>query len=154
MKPSLNSVFTIESIGSIEMIKIGELAKISGCSVQTIRHYEKEQLLAAKLRSDGNFRLYDHADIERLLFIKHCRSLDLSLAEIRQLLSLNDSPMSQCDAVNQMIEQHIEQVERRIADLTQLNKQLKALRLSCNSKRTVEHCGILKQLNEAVSQTN
>tara|TARA_R100000789_G_scaffold45974_1_gene46809 strand:- start:132 stop:545 length:414 start_codon:yes stop_codon:yes gene_type:complete len=136
------------------IIKIGELAKISGCSVQSIRHYEKEQLLSAKIRSDGNFRLYDQADIERLLFIKHCRSLDLSLGEIRQLLSLNDSPMSQCDDVNQMIEQHIEQVERRIAELTLLNKQLKALRRSCTSKRTVEHCGILKQLNKAVSQNN
>tara|TARA_R110002126_G_scaffold257192_4_gene400217 strand:- start:3066 stop:3479 length:414 start_codon:yes stop_codon:yes gene_type:complete len=136
------------------IIKIGELAKISDCSVQSIRHYEKEQLLSAKIRSDGNFRLYDQADIERLLFIKHCRSLDLSLAEIRQLLTLHHSPMSQCEDVNQMIEQHIEQVERRIAELTLLNKQLKALRRSCTSKRTVEHCGILKQLNKAVSQSN
>ena len=57
------------------MIKIGELSKVTGCSVQTIRHYEKEQLIASAERSEGNFRLYDEVAVEQLLFIKHCRSL-------------------------------------------------------------------------------
>lgn len=74
------------------MIKIGELSKVTGCSVQTIRHYEKEQLIASAERSEGNFRLYDEVAVEQLLFIKHCRSLDLSLPEIRQLLGLSRSP--------------------------------------------------------------
>ena len=61
------------------MIKIGELSKVTGCSVQTIRHYEQEHLSASADRSDGNFRLDDEVAVEQLLFIKHCRSLDLSL---------------------------------------------------------------------------
>ena len=77
------------------MKKIGELSKVTGCSVQTIRHYEKEHLIASAERSEGNFRLYDESAVERLLFIKHCRSLDLSSPEIRQLLALNRSPGSQ-----------------------------------------------------------
>ena len=131
------------------MIKIGQLSAVTGCSIQTIRHYEKEQLLAAVGRSEGNFRLYDEAAIEQLLFIKHCRSLDLSLPEIRQLLALNRSPGAQCDDVNRMMDAHIEQVEARIRELTARNEQLKTLRCSCSNHRTVEQCGILRNLSLA-----
>ncbi|MFK4754770.1 Cd(II)/Pb(II)-responsive transcriptional regulator [Oceanobacter antarcticus] len=128
-------------------MKIGELAKRTDCSVQTIRHYEKEQLIASVERSEGNFRLYDEAAVEQLLFIKHCRSLDLSLPEIRQLLGLSRSPSAQCDDVNRMIDAHIDQVEARIQELTKLNEQLRMLRRSCSNRRTVEQCGILRNLS-------
>lgn len=129
------------------MMKIGELSKVTGCSVQTIRHYEKEQLIASAERSEGNFRLYDEAAVEHLLFIKHCRSLDLSLPEIRKLLALNRSPGAQCGDVNRMMDRHIEQVEARIQELTRLNEQLRMLRRSCSNRRTVEQCGILRNLS-------
>jgi Cd(II)/Pb(II)-responsive transcriptional regulator len=128
-------------------MKIGELAKLTGCSVQTIRYYEKEQLLPSTRRSEGNFRLYDEASAEQLLFIKLCRGLDLSLSEIRQLLALKRSPGAQCDEVNRMMEAHIHQVEARIRELTQLHEQLRALRSHCSNQRTVEQCGILQTLS-------
>ena len=90
---------------------------------------------------------YDEAAVEQLLFIKQCRSLDLSLQEIRQLLALNRSPGAQCDDVNRMMDRHIEQVEARIQELTKLNEQLRMLRLSCSNRRTVEQCGILRNLS-------
>jgi DNA-binding transcriptional MerR regulator len=68
-------------------IRISDLAKRSGCEVVTIRYYG---LLPKPARSGGNFRLY--GDIERLQFIRHCRSLDMRLAEIRTLLSLRQMP--------------------------------------------------------------
>ena len=132
-------------------MKIGELAKLTGCSVQTIRYYEKEQLLPSTRRSEGNFRLYDEASAEQLLFIKLCRGLDLSLSEIRQLLILKRSPSAQCDDVNRMMETHIQQVEARIRELTQLSEQLKALRGHCSNQRTVEQCGILQTLSSIQS---
>jgi Cd(II)/Pb(II)-responsive transcriptional regulator len=128
-------------------MKIGELAKLTGCSVQTIRYYEKEQLLPSTRRSEGNFRLYDEASAEQLLFIKLCRGLDLSLSEIRQLLALKRSPGAQCDEVNRMMEAHIHQVEARIRELTQLHEQLSTLRGHCSNQRTVEQCGILQTLS-------
>nr|MBP6700075.1 MerR family DNA-binding protein [Halioglobus sp.] len=94
-----------------------------------------------------NFRLYDGASAEQLVFIKLCRGLDLSLSEIRQLLILKRSPNAQCDDVNRMIEVHIQQVESRIRELTQLNEMLKALRGRCSDQRTVEQCGILQTLS-------
>lgn len=128
-------------------MKIGELAKLTDCSVQTIRYYEKEKLLSSIQRSEGNFRLYDKNAVKQLLFIKHCRSLDLSLSEIRQLITLSVSPDAQCEDVNHMMDAHIRQVEARIKELTQLQEQLKAIRHSCSSKRTVEQCGILNALS-------
>ncbi len=128
-------------------MKIGELAKTTGCTVQTIRHYEKEKLLTSTQRSEGNFRLFGAAAIERVLFIKQCRSLDLSLPEIRQLTELNESPNSNCDDVNVMIDRHILDVEQRIQELARLRGQLKSLRGSCESDRTVENCGILQNLS-------
>lgn len=131
-------------------MKIGELAKISGCSVQTIRYYEKERLLESIKRSEGNFRLYDSSVIEQLTFIKHCRSLDLTLSEIRQLLELNRSPDIQCDDINKMIDNHIDQVELRIDELNNLRRQLKSLRASCSSNRTIDQCGILQNLSSDI----
>ncbi len=128
-------------------MKIGKLATLCGCSVQAIRHYEKEGLLVSSGRSEGNFRLYDESAIDQLMFIKHCRTLDLSLVEIRQLVELNRSPGKECDSVNQMIDRHIEQVERRTRELKKLQRQLKILRDSCSSSRTIGQCGILQNLS-------
>jgi len=128
-------------------MKIGELAKRTNCTVQSIRHYDKEGLISASARSEGNFRLYDRSTIDRLMFIKHCRSLDLSIIEIRQLLHLSDSPDERCEDINRMIDSHVIEVEQRISDLQSLRKQLKSLRNSCSDKRTVKQCGILSNLS-------
>ena len=128
-------------------MKIGELAKLTGCSVQTIRYYEKENLLASKRRSEGNFRLYDQSAVEQLMFIKHCRSLDLALSEVRQVIELNQSAGTHCDDVNKMIDNHIEQVEQRMTELGRLRQHLTSLRDSCSTNRTVEECGILRNLS-------
>jgi len=67
-------------------MKIGELATATETAIETIRFYEREGLLKAAARSQGNFRLYEIAHHERLQFIRYCRSLDMSLDEIRVLL--------------------------------------------------------------------
>lgn len=105
-------------------IRIGDLAKRSGCEVVTIRYYEKEGLLPKPARSGGNFRLYGEAHIERLQFIRHCRSLDMTLSEIRALLGLRDNPMQDCGEVNTLLEAHIQQVEMRVSALLQLKRHL------------------------------
>lgn len=127
-------------------LKIGKLAKRSGCSIQAIRHYEKEGLLSSFARSEGNFRLYDQYAEDRLLFIKRCRSLDLSLLEVKHLLELSQSPEMTCSEVNVMVEQHIQQVEKRLVELRRLRQQLLELRENCSQDRTVEQCGIIKNL--------
>ena len=60
--------------------------------METIRYYEREGLLPERMRSEGNYPLYDRVHVERLSFIRHCRSLDMMPDEIRVLLQLRDTP--------------------------------------------------------------
>lgn len=127
-------------------IRIGDLAKRSGCEVVTIRYYEKEGLLPKPARSGGNFRLYGDAHIERLQFVRHCRSLDMTLNEIRALLGLRDNPTQDCGEVNALLDTHIQQVEVRVEALLRLKRHLVDLREKCSGSRPVEACGILQGL--------
>lgn len=129
-------------------MRIGELSKKTGCDVQTIRYYEREGLLPASARSDANYRIYGNEHFERLSFIRHCRALDMTLEEIRTLLRYRDSPNEACDAVNTLIDEHIEHVITRIASLQELAKQLKTLRVRCSEPRRVKDCAILSGLSD------
>ncbi|MDE1168429.1 MAG: Cd(II)/Pb(II)-responsive transcriptional regulator [Pseudomonas sp.] len=127
-------------------MKIGELAKATDCQVETIRYYEKENLLPSPARSDGNYRLYTQAHVERLTFIRNCRTLDMTLEEIRSLLNLRDSPQDQCESVNTLIDEHIHHVKARIDGLIALQTQLLELRQRCSSVSVNDQCGILQRL--------
>lgn len=130
------------------MVRIGELAKKAGCLVQTVRFYESEGLLLEPARSDGNFRLYDDAHLQRLLFIRRCRAMDLTLDEIRELLSFRDRPELDCGDVNALVDSRIAQVRVKIKELRELERELVDLRRSCDTARTARECGILNSLGE------
>ncbi|MDO8770037.1 MAG: Cd(II)/Pb(II)-responsive transcriptional regulator [Burkholderiaceae bacterium] len=132
------------------MLQIGELAKRAGCKVQTIRFYEGEGLLLEPVRSTGNFRLYDENHLERLLFIRRCRSRDMTLEEIRNLLTFRDQPELNCGEVNELVDAHIVQVRAKIRELKGLEQQLIELRHSCDSVRSAKECGILNGLAQAL----
>lgn len=127
-------------------MKIGELAQVAQCTVETIRYYEKEGLLPVPARTAGNFRVYGPEHAERLRFIRNCRALDMSHREIHALLRLADQTAEDCGAVNAVFDQHIAHVDERIRELTQLKQQLATLRQRCQSEQTVQSCGILQGL--------
>ncbi|AGI25550.1 Cd(II)/Pb(II)-responsive transcriptional regulator [Pseudomonas sp. MT3] len=129
-------------------MKIGELAKLTGCPVETIRYYEREGLLPEPSRSEGNYRQYDAVHVERLSFIRHCRSLDMTQEEIRILLGLRDRPESDCGTANRLIDEHLHHVEVRIAELQSLSQQLRDLRARCRGEGNSEDCGILRELEQ------
>ena len=122
-------------------MKIGELAKLTDCAVETIRYYERENLLPEPARSDGNYRVYTQAHAERLTFIRNCRTLDMTLEEIRSLLALRDSPQDQCESVNALIDEHIHHVKARIDGLMALQTQLLDLRQRCAKGRILISAG-------------
>lgn len=139
-------------------MKIGELARRSGCPVETIRYYEREGLIPEPLRSAANYRLYGEAHAERLGFIRHCRALDMTLDEIRSLLTYHDHPEQPCGEVNALIDEHLEHVAARIAQLQALEQALVALRARCNGVSAAGECGILSELarpveSEAIQET-
>ena len=128
---------------------IGELARATGCGIETIRYYEHEGLLPKPARTSGNFRRYGQEHAELLSFIRHCRSLDMALNEIKMLLRFRSAPDENCREVNALLDAHIGHVEKRIAELQSLEGQLRALRDRCNSGRSAEDCGILQGLGGA-----
>ena len=133
-------------------MRIGNLAEATGTPVETIRYYEREGLIPAAQRSDNNYRLYTTAHAERLAFIRHCRNLDMTLDEIRSLLRLRDAPPENCGEINDLLDEHIGHVAKRIRELRALERDLKSLRARCTSPQAIDACGILNQLDSAAAQ--
>lgn len=131
-------------------MKIGELARRTGVQVETIRYYECEGLLPETARTEGNYRIYGEAHAERLSFVRNCRSLDMTLDEIRVLLRFKDSPEVKCDAVNTLLDEHIGHVANRIREMRQLERHLKGLRELCQVAQDAGHCGILNELAQNI----
>ena len=132
-----------------DLFKIGQLATQTGSKVETIRYYEQQRLLPQPARSDGNYRLYGAEHVKRLQFIRHCRSLDMTLDEIRTLLDFRDTSDANCAGVNTLLDKHIGHVADRIKDLKALQTQLKQLRQQCHSVQSMVQCGILQELDKA-----
>ena len=130
------------------VMKIGELAHTTGTQIETIRYYEREGLLPSPARTEGNFRVYTEGHVQRLTFIRHCRSLDMALDEIRTLLHFKDAPDENCGDVNALLDAHIGHVAERIRDLRALEKQLKGLRERCGESKVAADCGILGELSQ------
>jgi Cd(II)/Pb(II)-responsive transcriptional regulator len=130
-------------------MKIGDLARAADTPVETVRYYEREGLLPPPARTASNYRAYEQQHLERLLFIRQARALDMSLDEVRVLLRFKDSPQEDCGNVNQVLDEHIGHVSRRIQELRALERQLKALRAQCAEAREAGACGILGGLAKA-----
>jgi len=132
-------------------MKIGELARLTGTAVETIRFYEREGLLPEAARTSGNYRVYGDDQAERLAFIRRCRSLDMTLDEIRALLVFKAAPQENCQGVNELLDEHIGHVARRIEELRSLEGQLRQLRHQCHDGDAADGCGILKGLSEGLA---
>lgn len=130
-------------------MRIGELAKQTGCDVETIRYYEKTGLLPEPGRNDAGYRLYEPEHQERLQFIRHCRSLQMGLSDIRVLLDFRSQPSAECRGVDELLDHHISLIRVRMDALQSLEQQLIRLRHQCEDPHSVEECGILQNLNDA-----
>lgn len=130
-------------------MKIGQLAKAAGCQPVTVRFYERKGLLGVAGRSDSNYRVYGSQDLERLLFIRNCRSLGLTLAEIERLVEIYDCPSDDCSDVNTCLDKHLEEVEKQMQALSQLQGELRRLRSRCAVPGASSGCGVLAALTGA-----
>lgn len=124
---------------------IGDLAKRTGTTVETIRYYEKVGLLPAPLRTQGNYRAYDEGLLGRLSFVRRARDLGFSLDQIRELLKLADEKDRSCDAVDAIARQHLDEIDRKIADLTAMRGALADIVGHCG-QGTVADCLIIEAL--------
>jgi Cd(II)/Pb(II)-responsive transcriptional regulator len=130
-------------------MRIGELAKKAGVDVQTVRYYEREGLLAAPSRTASGYRAYGPEHLERLNFVRHCRSLDMPVAEIKRLIDLSGDARVSCDEVDGLVRAHLERVRAKRIALQHLESQLATLSAQCASGHRVADCGILGELIHA-----
>lgn len=127
-------------------MRIGELSRVTGVDVETIRYYEKAGLLPAPLRSANGYREYAPPHLERLAFIRHYRALDLPLNDIQRLLNFVDHPDADCEDINQLIDVQLARVQARLQSMQVLEQQLLALRAQCHTHHAARECGILQEL--------
>lgn len=128
--------------------RIGDLARATDTRVETIRWYEKQGLLPRPPRTAGNYRLYGEAELGRLSFIRRARDLGFSLDQVRALLDLAANADRDCSSVDVIAAEHLAEVDRKIADLTALRRELSSLLTSCRGG-TVATCRIIDALAPA-----
>jgi len=133
-------------------MRIGELAKRANCDIETIRFYEKSGMLNAPGRNSNGYRAYQAEHLECLQFIRHCRSLQIGLSEIRVLLDLKSNRSAGCQSVDDLLDRHIGRVREQMATLKLLEQQLVALREQCQGPHSIDECGILQNLTEATER--
>ncbi len=112
----------------LEGMRIGELAARFGLNPKTIRYYEEIGLLKRAGRSESGYRLYGKPDVERLGFIRRAKKLDLSLDEIRDILSAQEEGSPPCGQVLGLIDTKIEVIDQRMAELATFRAELATLR--------------------------
>jgi DNA-binding transcriptional MerR regulator len=113
-------------------MRIGQAAQASGMSTASIRFYEQQGLLGPAVRADNGYRYYSAKDIDRLRQIRTCRSLDMSLDEVQQLLNVPIDDADACKTTTQVLRQHLQHVENRITELQELQSRLMALMALCD----------------------
>ncbi|GIK80983.1 MAG: MerR family transcriptional regulator [Alphaproteobacteria bacterium] len=124
---------------------IGDLARETGCKVQTIRYYEQIGLMPEPGRTSGNQRRYDRVHVERLAFVRHARELGFPLEAIRELLGLADDPDRSCEAADRIARRQLEHVESRISRLRTLEAELKRMIRQCRGGRVAD-CRVIEAL--------
>ncbi|APR38172.1 MerR family transcriptional regulator [Paraburkholderia sp. SOS3] len=123
---------------------IGSLSQLAGVNVETIRYYEKVDLLPAASRASNGYRQYDGKSLERLSFIRRGRELGFTIDEIRDLLTLAHHPERPCADADRMTRAHIADIEGKIRDLQRMRRALRQV-AHCAGP-TAEHCKLLHAL--------
>lgn len=118
----------------MEKITIGKLAEMSGVGVETVRFYQRKELLREP-KSDGAVRTYNEEDAQRIMFIKRAQDLGFTLSEVKELLELNTKPRMTCGTVKTKTEAKIQEIETKIADLSRMKASLKKLASACDASQ-------------------
>jgi len=137
-------------------MKIGELAKLSGTSSDTLRYYEKIGLVAPTMRSTNGYRQYNAETLQQLRFIRRAKGVGFSLKECRQLLTIFQTrDKHTCAEVKELTEIKLQQIQQQMLELEAMHTTLKqiadaccggsASALSCSILDSLEHGGIIKE---------
>lgn len=124
----------------------GDLARATGCNIETIRYYEKTGLLPDPPRSAAGYRIYSAAHATRLRFILRARELGFSMEDIRGLMGLDDGAAPTCAEVKERTKRHLADVRAKIADLRRIESVLAATASRCFGAE-VPNCPVLDAIS-------
>jgi DNA-binding transcriptional MerR regulator len=136
-------------------ITVGQAARRAGVSPKAVRLYEARGILPPAERTESGYRTYTERDVEVLRFVRRAKALGLRLDEIRRILDLQRQGAQPCTTVTQLLERHLAEIDRTMADLRALRKDLvRALDAAKSSARRGENvvvCPIIE--SEAPPET-
>ena len=139
----------IDHLASLNvMMKIGELSKRTGLSIDAIRYYEKAGLIKGPARNESGYREFNSAAAAAIEFISHCRALDIPIAEIKKLLNVRSGSARSCREANEVVDKHLEVLRNRIRELKALEKALSEIRSVCSSELAPEKCEIIRSIQK------
>jgi MerR family mercuric resistance operon transcriptional regulator len=127
-----------------QSISIGELSRTTGVNIETIRYYEKIQLLKPPPRTEGGRRVYGGTETRALAFVRRARELGFTLDEIRTLLRLVDRGYT-CAEVRELTLHHLADIRGKIADLRRMERSLDGVSRQCTGRKAPE-CPIIDAL--------
>jgi len=134
------------SRGTDVRLQIGELARRTGCNIDTIRYYEKVGMLARPMRTEAGYRLYGADDVRRLSFIRRARELGFQPEEVRAMLRLSDEQSQPCAEVMGVARSHLADVRSKVADLQAMEATLEILVVKCE-KGLSTTCPLIETLS-------
>lgn len=132
------------------MYRIGELARLADVTPDTVRYYEKQQMMDHEVRTEGGFRLYSESDLQRLKFIRYAKQLGFTLETIRELLSIRIDPEHHtCQESKGIVQSRLQEVESKISELEHMRRSLQRLNdACCGSAHSSVYCSILEALEQ------
>lgn len=135
------------------MYRIGQLAKLADVTPDTIRFYEKQQMMDHKVRTEGGFRLYSDSDLQRLKFIRYGRQLGFTLEAIRELLSIRVDPEHHtCQESKSIVQKRLNEVEAMLTELHHMQRSLTRLNdACCGTSHSSVYCSILEALEKGAT---
>ncbi len=129
-----------------DRMPIGELSRLCGVHIETIRYYEKIKMLPAPPRTEAGHRVYGPKETRILVFIRRGRELGFTLDQIRALLNLSGPGKASCAEVREIAEHHIENISAKIDDLTRLKRLLRKTVAQCSGGKAPD-CPVLDILD-------
>lgn len=132
----------------MDKLTSGKLAKLTNINVESIRFYERKNLLPKPLRSDSGYRLYSQDDVHRIIFIKKAQQLGFTLKEIKELLNLRIDENNSCADVQELIEEKILEIEFKIKEMKKIKSALIGLDRLCTSNDLGNGCPLLLELGK------
>ena len=124
-------------------LTIGHLAKAAAVNVETIRYYQRVDLITEPAKPVDGYRIYPSITVDRILFIKRAKELGFNLKEIAELLELGDG---HCDDVRQRAEEKRAHIDKQIKGLKNLQRTLDTLITACQSDKSTTNCPIVATL--------